>query len=212
MADRIKAIATYLTKAGASDVRHDEAWSTVTDLCKLRNLITHRAGTRGSSLKHRKTVDRLLNKYQGDLEIEKTPMDWWNEVGISMELCRRFTNEVEAFLGRVVSDVNALQAGTDNRVSAAVSHKVAPPWGAICAGRQTSRGLEHMSSYPGTRGSVRVGGGSGVPGGGIQISIHKSYVWRTTLEWREARSLAYAILRATDKHVDQKLKAAGVLD
>ena len=30
-----------------------------------------------------------------------------NEVWISMTLCRHFTNEVEAFLGRVVSDIGA---------------------------------------------------------------------------------------------------------
>ena len=103
----IEAAAVYLAKSAVSDVKQDKAWSTLTDLRELRHLIVHRAGT--SSEKHQETVNRLRDKYKGDLEVDKTPMDWWNEVWISMELCRRFTNEVEAFLGRVVADVNALQ-------------------------------------------------------------------------------------------------------
>ncbi len=101
----IESAAVYLIKSGVSDVKQDTAWSTLTDLRDLRNLIVHRAGTSGE--KHQETVNRLRETYKGDLEIEETPMDWWNEVLISMKLCRHFTNEVEAFLGRVVADVNA---------------------------------------------------------------------------------------------------------
>ena len=102
----IEAVATYLKKTGASDVKCDIAWSTLTDLRDLRNLIAHRAGT--SSKKHQMTVNRLLERYKDDLEVDKTPMNWWNEVWISMELCRHFTNAVEAFLGRVVADLGAV--------------------------------------------------------------------------------------------------------
>ena len=101
----IESAAVYLIKSGVSDVKQDTAWSTLTDLRDLRNLIVHRAGTSGE--KHQETANRLRETYKGDLEIEETPMDWWNEVLISMKLCRHFTNEVEAFLGRVVADVNA---------------------------------------------------------------------------------------------------------
>ena len=104
----IEAAATWLMKSGAFEVKKDETWSTLTDLRKLRNLIAHRVGTRGRIEEHRKTVDELLRKYREHLEIEKTPMDWWSEVWISMDLCRRFTDEVEAFLGRVLSDIDAL--------------------------------------------------------------------------------------------------------
>ena len=104
----IEAAATWLTKSGALDVKQGETWSTLTDLRELRNLIAHRVGTSGRIEEHRKTVARLLQKYRGHLEVEKTPMDWWSEVWISMDLCRRFTDEVEGFLGRVLSAVNRL--------------------------------------------------------------------------------------------------------
>ncbi|MCY4121273.1 MAG: hypothetical protein OXG72_10190 [Acidobacteria bacterium] len=107
----IEAVAAYLTKSDVSDVKHDEAWSTLIDLRDLRNLIAHRAGT--SSKKHEKVVNRLLRTYEGDLEAEKTPRGWRNEVWVSLGLCRRFTSEVEAFLGRIVSAVNAIPAATN---------------------------------------------------------------------------------------------------
>ena len=56
----IEAAAEYLTKSDVSDVRHDEAWSTLIDLRDLRNLIAHRAGTSGK--KHEKIVNRLLGE------------------------------------------------------------------------------------------------------------------------------------------------------
>ena len=34
-------------------------------------------------------------------------MDWWSEVKVSMDLCGHFVDEVEAFLGRVLSDIDA---------------------------------------------------------------------------------------------------------
>lgn len=104
----IEAAATWLMKSGASDVKKDDAWSTLTDLRKLRNLIVHRVGTRGRIEEHRNTVDGLLQRYKGHLEVEKTPMVWWSEVWISMDLCRRFTDDVEAFLGRILSDIDVL--------------------------------------------------------------------------------------------------------
>ena len=102
----IENAAAWLTKSGASDVKQDEAWSTLTHLRDIRNLIAHRAGTRGDIKKHQETVDRLLKTYRGHVKVEKTPLDWWSEVWISMDLCRRFTEQVEAFLGRVLSDLD----------------------------------------------------------------------------------------------------------
>ena len=107
----IEAMATYLTKSNVSDVRNDEAWSMLIDLRDLRNLIAHRAGTSGK--RHEEIVKRLLKTYEGDLEAEKTPTGWRNEVWISMGLCRRFTIEVEAFLGRLLSSVNAIPTTTN---------------------------------------------------------------------------------------------------
>ena len=100
---------TYLTESGVCDVnvKQGRAWSTLTDLQALRNLIAHRAGTRGRIEKHRKTVATLIGRYPGDMEVEKTPMDWWSEVKVSMDLCGHFVDEVEAFLGRVLSDIDA---------------------------------------------------------------------------------------------------------
>ena len=103
----IEAAATYLKKFGVSDAKDDMAWHMLTDLRDLRNLVAHRAGTSSEKHQSRLYLNRLLKTYKGDLKVEKTPMDWWNEVWISMELCRHFTNEVEAFLGRVVSDIGA---------------------------------------------------------------------------------------------------------
>ena len=74
----IEAAAMYLKKVGLSDVKDDMAWHTLTDLRDLRNLIVHRAGT--SSEKHQSILNRLRERYEGDLEVEKNPMDWWNEV------------------------------------------------------------------------------------------------------------------------------------
>ena len=109
----IEAAAAYVTKSDVSDVSHDEAWPALIDLRDLRNLIAHRAGT--SSKRQQKTVNRLLGTYKGDLEVEKSPTSWRNEVWVSMTLCRYFTGEVEAFLGRIISDVNALQAAANGK-------------------------------------------------------------------------------------------------
>ena len=106
----IEAVATYLTKSGVYDIKHDEAWPTLIDLRELRNLIVHRAGTRGRIEKHQKTADRLAKNYEGHLKYPRDDKDWWNEVWISMELCRLLADKVEAFLGRALSKVNALVA------------------------------------------------------------------------------------------------------
>ena len=105
----IERAAEYLTKSGVSNVKQDATWPTLIDLRDLRNLITHRAGAVREE--YQQKLNGLLQKYEGDLEAEKTPMGLRNEMWISMELCRRFTTDVEAFLGRVVSDVNALPHG-----------------------------------------------------------------------------------------------------
>ena len=107
----IEAVATYLTKSDVYDVRHDDAWSMLIDLRDLRNLIAHRAGT--SNKGHEKIVNRLLATYKEDLQAEKTPTGWRNEVWLSMRLCRRFTNDVEAFLTRIASAVTALPDATN---------------------------------------------------------------------------------------------------
>jgi hypothetical protein len=108
------AAAADLRISEVSDVTHDRAWPGLIDLRDLRNLIAHRAGsgTKG----HEKIVSRLLGTYKGDLEAEKTSTGWRTEVWISMRLCRRFTGEVEAFLGRVLSHVNALPAATSGEL------------------------------------------------------------------------------------------------
>lgn len=107
----IEATATYLTKSNVSNVKNDKAWLMLKDLRDLRNLIAHQAGT--SSKKDEEKVKRLLTKYKEDLEVETTSKGSRNEVLISMDLCRRFTSEVEAFLGRLLSSVNAIPTTTN---------------------------------------------------------------------------------------------------
>ena len=107
----IEDAASYLRKSGVSDVRQDAAWQTLVDLRDLRSLIAHQAGT--PRKKHQESVSRLLGKYKGDMEVEGAPTGWQDEVWISLGLCRCFTSEVETFLGRILSDVNAVPQPTN---------------------------------------------------------------------------------------------------
>ena len=168
----IEAVAAYLKKSEVSDLSRDRAWRTLIDLRDLRNLIAHRAGTSGK--KHESIVNRLLMKYKGDLEAEKTPTGWRNEVWISMGLCRRFTSEVESFLGRVVSDVNALQAATKGESPPAVSVPVPRSTTTRTTSspqrRRTGRGLERPEKRrcaprrSGETATDRLGAGTAPPG------------------------------------------------
>ena len=63
-----------------------------------------------------------------------------------------------------------------------------------------------MSPYIGTTGSVDVDTGYTGYGAGVRITIRKkTNKYKTTLDWRDARKLAYSILQIVDGHLDREL-------
>ena len=100
---RIDFYAAYLKKHCAFDAKNDKMWCELSDLRKLRNIIVHRAGTKGQLEKHRQDAARLAEKYESDLEFPASDNDWPSEVWISLGLCNRYTDSVEVFLQRVVA-------------------------------------------------------------------------------------------------------------
>jgi hypothetical protein len=97
----VDSAALYLDKVGAFDVRHDRAWQAICDLRDLRNLIVHRAGTKGESEQHKRTAQRLAQAYHGRIVFPENEWSWYGEVWIAMSLCREFVRVVEGFFDRV---------------------------------------------------------------------------------------------------------------
>jgi hypothetical protein len=93
--------ALWLARLDVYDVRHDPAWQKICDLCDLRHLIVHRAGTKGESDKHRRTAQRLAREYTGRVVFPDGDWSWYGEVWISIHLCREFIETVETFFDRL---------------------------------------------------------------------------------------------------------------
>lgn len=91
----------YLERVGAFDVRRDIAWQTVCDLRDLRNLIVHRAGTKGESDQHKRVAQRLAKAYRGRIVFPDNDWSWYGEVWIAMSLCREFVTTVECLFDRI---------------------------------------------------------------------------------------------------------------
>ena len=101
---RIERSATYLKNCCGYNLKEDPAWGRLKDLHEIRILVVHTAGTPVKQA----TATRLKAKYSKDFEHSKDQDDWWNEIGISSDLCRRFANDVKAFSEKCLSAVNAL--------------------------------------------------------------------------------------------------------
>ncbi len=96
----IDAAALFMERVRAFDVRHDGAWQTICNLRDLRNLIVHRAGTKGESDEHKGTAQRLAQAYPGRIVFPESDWSWYGEVWISMSLCRELVRVVEGFIDR----------------------------------------------------------------------------------------------------------------
>ena len=96
----IEASALYLKRLGIYDLKNDPDWPKICDLHDLRNLIVHRAGTKGQSDKHRRTAQRLEKSYPNKI---KFPESSWcaEEVRISVPLCCDFIATVKGVFDRV---------------------------------------------------------------------------------------------------------------
>ena len=71
------------------------------DLRDLRNLIVHRAGTKGQSDQHRNTAKRLSDQYPGRVIFPDNDWSWYGNVWVSLPLCRDFISSIEAVFDRV---------------------------------------------------------------------------------------------------------------
>lgn len=112
-------LATDLKNSGVHDIKRDDAWATLNDLRKLRNLIAHRAGTRIAP----SVAAQLARKYEGGLDYQGDGEDWFNQVWISIGLCRQFADTLEGFLARTLEKVNALAPPERGTVNEAVITK-----------------------------------------------------------------------------------------
>ena len=97
-----RASATYLADTNVYDAMGDDAWTTLEDLCNLRHIIAHRAGSKGHSKRHLKVAEKLATKYSSDLKFPDPDKDWPREAWISLPLWNRYADSVEAFLEKVV--------------------------------------------------------------------------------------------------------------
>lgn len=96
----IEASALYLKRLGIYDLKNDSDWPKICDLRDLRNLIVHRAGTKGEVDKHRETAIRLESSYPNKVKFPNG--DWCaEEVWISVRLCRDFLSTIEGVFDRV---------------------------------------------------------------------------------------------------------------
>ena len=106
----VAAAKTSLQGAGVA-VTTDPDWDQIMDLRDLRHLIAHRVGMRGNAEKHRETAGRLEKKYGGRIAFPDTP--FYNEVWVSLHLCREWIAAVAKFFNRIFAqlDMPALGPG-----------------------------------------------------------------------------------------------------
>ena len=93
----------YLQHVLSIDVTRDPDWSCLRDLQLLRNIIVHRGGKPGESVKHRKTVDDLVVKYEAHgLSLRRADgfLGIQEQIWIPMALCREFGQKIGDFLDR----------------------------------------------------------------------------------------------------------------
>ena len=92
------------------NAKQDIAWPHLKDLQALRNIIVHRAGTRGPDRKHQGKFDDLLRRHKKRIsKIE----DFWigDSLWIPMETCRFFTLEMEQFFKRLFKNLGLPTTG-----------------------------------------------------------------------------------------------------
>ena len=106
----IERYATYLSKSGAFEAKADRAWLEITDLRKIRNLVVHKAGT---DIGH-KVAKALKDRYRERFDYVEDGTGWWEEVWISVDLCRQFTETVEAFSERCFQAVKSATQRDDS--------------------------------------------------------------------------------------------------
>ena len=103
----IERAALYLRKAAGVAVKDDPAWPHLQNLQKLRNVIAHRAGKWAGLHADR---ERLLLAYPGRLRFADRGTVR-QEVWVSMNLCREFAQQIEAFFKRIFKSMGLPEKG-----------------------------------------------------------------------------------------------------
>jgi hypothetical protein len=96
----IERTALYLKRGLSIDLKTDPAWSRLTDLQSLRNIIVHRGGKPGESQEYQKQVDSLIRKYPALLELRDTD-GFHEQIWMSTNLCQDFAQAIDGFFERV---------------------------------------------------------------------------------------------------------------
>ncbi len=104
----VRAAVNYLADLNVHDATRDDEWTLVEDLCKLRNIIAHRAGTKGHAKKHQRVATELAAKHGNDLTFPDPNKDWPQEAWVSLPFCNRCADAVEALLEKVVAATRQL--------------------------------------------------------------------------------------------------------
>ena len=107
----------FLLRVSAMDISWDRAWIRLEDLHKLRNFIVHGGGKRPESKEQQQPVDPLLRSYKGKLAFPEQPKRYgFDEIWVSMPLCRMFAQEVEGFFERLFKAAGLPRRGGIQRI------------------------------------------------------------------------------------------------
>jgi len=92
----------FLQGVSTIDIGTDPSWKRLEDLCELRDFIVHQGGKLGETKEQQQSVARLLRPYEGNLAFpEAGKLYGFDEIWVSISLCRMFAQEVEGFFERL---------------------------------------------------------------------------------------------------------------
>lgn len=104
----------YLTKVAGIDVTNDQTWASLRDMAKLRNIIVHRRGSLRGDDNVREEIQRMSNKFSGELSLSGEPTNPRSRIIISTGLCRIFLDEIEGFFTRLYAKCGFKSVGLPN--------------------------------------------------------------------------------------------------
>ncbi len=91
----------FLTRHANLPVGTDPSWAVLRNIGKLRNLIVHRGGACGEEGEWRDFAGQLIRLYPGHVRFSHIGFgDDGSAIAVSLDLCRRFVDEVESFFRR----------------------------------------------------------------------------------------------------------------
>ena len=106
----IERYATHLSKSGVYEAKVDRAWLEITDFRKIRNFVVHKAGTDIGQ----EDAKTLKDRYGETFDDVEDGTGWWNEVRVSVDPCRGFTETVEEFSERCFQEVKSATQRDDS--------------------------------------------------------------------------------------------------